>query len=81
MVPASSERLKHHGHLNSLITLRGVTAVGGLCYTIYLTHFQLMSAFEKALGGASFANYFPLNLLLHPRLLAPVLLAAGRGLC
>lgn len=60
---------------NRLLTLRWVTAVGGMCYTIYLTHFQLLSAFEKSFGGVSFGESFSLNLLLHVVLFVPVLLA------
>lgn len=60
---------------NRLLTLRWVTVVGGMCYTIYLTHFQLLSAFEKAFGGVSFTQSFSLNLLLHFVLFVPVLLA------
>jgi peptidoglycan/LPS O-acetylase OafA/YrhL len=60
---------------NRLLTLRWVTAVGGMCYTIYLTHFQLLSAFEKAFGGVSFTESFSSNLLLHVVLFVPVLLA------
>ena len=60
---------------NRLVTLRWATVVGGMCYTIYLTHFQLLSAFEKVCGGASFTKYFSLNLLLHTVMFAPILLA------
>jgi peptidoglycan/LPS O-acetylase OafA/YrhL len=62
---------------NKLVTSRWVTVVGGMCYTIYLTHFQLLSAFEKAFGGVSFTEHFSLNLLLHAALFTPVLLAFG----
>jgi peptidoglycan/LPS O-acetylase OafA/YrhL len=62
---------------NRLVTLRGVTVVGGMCYTIYLIHFQLLSAFEKVFGGASLTRHFSVNLLLHVVMFAPVLLAAG----
>jgi peptidoglycan/LPS O-acetylase OafA/YrhL len=63
---------------NRLITVRWVTVVGGMCYTIYLIHFQLLSAFEKVCGGgASLTRHFSLNLLLHVALFTPVLLASG----
>lgn len=62
---------------NRLVTLRGVTVVGGMCYTIYLIHFQLLSAFEKAFGRVSFTEHFSVNLLLHLLLFAPVLLASS----
>jgi peptidoglycan/LPS O-acetylase OafA/YrhL len=60
-----------------LVTLRWVTVVGGMCYTIYLTHFQLLSAFEKVFGGVSFTEGFALNLLLHVALFTPALLAVA----
>lgn len=62
---------------NRLVTLRGVTVVGGMCYTIYLIHFQLLSAFEKAAGRVSLTSHFSVNLLLHFLLFAPVLLAVS----
>jgi peptidoglycan/LPS O-acetylase OafA/YrhL len=62
---------------NRLVTSRWVTVVGGMCYTIYLTHFQLLSVFEKVFGGASFTERFSLNLLLHVALFTPVLLASS----
>jgi peptidoglycan/LPS O-acetylase OafA/YrhL len=62
---------------NRLVTLRWATVVGGMCYTIYLTHFQLLSAFEKVCGGVSFTRHFSLNLLLHAALFAPILLASS----
>lgn len=62
---------------NRLVTLRGVTVVGGMCYTIYLIHFQLLSAFEKVSGGASFTRHFSVNLLLHVVMFTPVLLASA----
>lgn len=62
---------------NRVLTNRWLTAVGGMCYTIYLIHFQLLSAFEKAAGGLSFTDHFGTNLLLHCALFAPVVLAFG----
>lgn len=62
---------------NRLVTSRWVTVVGGMCYTIYLIHFQLLSAFEKLFGGVSFTEHFSLNLLLHAALFTPVLLASS----
>jgi peptidoglycan/LPS O-acetylase OafA/YrhL len=62
---------------NRLVTLRGVTVVGGMCYTIYLIHFHLLSAFEKAFGGVSLTRHFSVNLLLHVVTFAPVLLASA----
>lgn len=62
---------------NRLVTSRWVTVVGGMCYTIYLTHFQLLSAFEKVFGGVSFSERFSLNLLLHVALFTPILLASS----
>lgn len=62
---------------NKAVTLRGVTVVGGMCYTIYLIHFQLLSAFEKAFGSVSLTSHFFLNLLLHLALFVPVLLTCS----
>jgi peptidoglycan/LPS O-acetylase OafA/YrhL len=60
---------------NRLLTLRPVTVVGGMCYTIYLVHTQLISAFEKALGPVAFTRHFSVNLAAHLLLFAPALLA------
>ena len=62
---------------NFLVTRRWVTVVGGMCYTIYLVHFQLLSAFEKAFRGVSLTDNFTVNMLLHLLLFLPVLLAAS----
>lgn len=62
---------------NRVLTNRWLTAVGGMCYTIYLVHFQLLSAFEKAAGGLALTNGFAANLLLHTLLFAPVVLLLG----
>jgi peptidoglycan/LPS O-acetylase OafA/YrhL len=59
---------------NFLCTRPWATVVGGMCYTIYLIHTQLISAFEKALGPVAFTRHFSVNLLAHALLLAPVLL-------
>lgn len=59
---------------NTFFTRRPVTVVGGMCYTIYLVHAPLMSAFEKAVGPVSLTPHFVVNLLLHGLLFAPVLL-------
>lgn len=62
---------------NQLLTRRWATTVGGMCYTIYLVHLQLLSAFEKALGPVSFTGHFAVNLLAHALLFLPVLLAGS----
>lgn len=62
---------------NRVLTNRWLTVVGGMCYTIYLIHFQLLSAFEKTAGSLGLTDSFALNLLLHTLLFAPVVLACG----
>ncbi|HEV3470233.1 MAG TPA: acyltransferase [Pyrinomonadaceae bacterium] len=62
---------------NRLVTRPWVTVIGGMCYTIYLIHFQLLSAFEKTLGRVSLTDLFSVNLLVHALLFAPVLLAGS----
>ncbi len=62
---------------NFFVTRRWVTVVGGMCYTIYLIHFQLLSAFEKALRGVSFTDSFTVNMVLHLLLFIPLMLAAS----
>lgn len=62
---------------NRLFTLAPVTVVGGMCYTIYLIHFQLLSAFEKAAGRLALTDHYWVNLLAHAALFAPVLLVSS----
>lgn len=62
---------------NLFFTRRPVTVVGGMCYTIYLVHFVLLSAFEKSVGPLALTRHFAANLLLHVLLFAPVLLACS----
>jgi peptidoglycan/LPS O-acetylase OafA/YrhL len=62
---------------NRLLTLRWVTVVGGMCYTIYLTHLLLLALFERALGPVALTRHFWVNLCLHTLLFAPALLACA----
>jgi peptidoglycan/LPS O-acetylase OafA/YrhL len=59
---------------NRLFRNKFITAVGGMCYTIYLFHYQLITAvlrFSKRLHpGGSFDAYFAVQLLVY----APILL-------
>ena len=59
---------------NSLFRNQVVTTVGGMCYTIYLFHYQLIPAvlrFSKAFHlGSGFDAYFALQFLIY----APILL-------
>ncbi len=62
---------------NRIFTNRWITVVGGMCYTIYLIHFQIISAMERLIGELSWTSSFGLNLLLHLGVLAPILLVSS----
>jgi peptidoglycan/LPS O-acetylase OafA/YrhL len=51
-----------------------LTKVGGMCYTIYLIHFPLISFFGKLIQSISFTRYFSINLLLQAALIYPLVL-------
>ena len=61
-----------------LLSLPAVTAIGGMCYSIYLVHFQLISLFGRITKDLPFSNVFWQNLLIQGLVVGlPVLLLSS----
>jgi len=61
---------------NAVVRLRWVVIVGGMCYTIYLYHVQLIAqSFVRTAWLSSPARPFALDFLLQALLIVPVVLA------
>lgn len=58
---------------NRVFTNRWITTIGGMCYTIYLIHSQIISFMEKLLPRIAFTSYFSINLIVHFLVLLPFL--------
>lgn len=66
----------YHGKF-SLRMLRNpwITAIGGMCYTIYLIHLPLIEGLIRLTKHLTFTNIFSINLLLQFLLMTPIILA------
>lgn len=60
----------------SVLRLRLLTTIGGMCYTIYLLHYPLMSAMSRVTGRISAGSYGA-NLVLQSAIILPVLLVVA----
>jgi peptidoglycan/LPS O-acetylase OafA/YrhL len=60
---------------NRVLTNRWVTTIGGMCYTIYLFHYPLVSLVGKATRGVWLHAPYWVNLALQGALVLPVVLA------
>jgi peptidoglycan/LPS O-acetylase OafA/YrhL len=59
---------------NRWVTSPWITAIGGMCYTIYLIHLPIIEALYPLTKSVWFTNYFAPNLLLQLLILGPVIL-------
>lgn len=60
--------------INKLITLPWITAIGGMCYTIYLIHLPIMEFLIKYTSAVSLTNSYTINFIVQFLLVAPVLM-------
>jgi len=60
--------------VNRFITNRWVTAIGGMCYTIYLIHLPLAEFLVVLTKRIHVTDYFGVNLLLQLMITLPVIL-------
>ena len=66
------------GWCRKLLSLPMVTAIGGMCYSIYLVHFQLISLLGRITKDLPFSNVFWQNLLIQGIVIGlPVLLLSS----
>jgi peptidoglycan/LPS O-acetylase OafA/YrhL len=66
------------GELTSqLFSNRWVTTIGGMCYTIYLIHYQLISLFGRLLQRVRWSDDFGLHLLTQSLLLIPPVIVSS----
>jgi peptidoglycan/LPS O-acetylase OafA/YrhL len=60
-------------HVRRLLTQRLLTVIGGMCYTIYLIHFQLISFVGWLFPPVKVSDHFSINYLLELLIILPVL--------
>ena len=60
--------------VNRFVTLPWITAIGGMCYSIYLIHLPLIEFFIRVTKNIAVTHIFTVNYLIQFVLLAPVLL-------
>ena len=53
----------------NILKYKLIANIGGMCYSIYLIHFQIMSIFGKLLFRIQFSNYSFLNLSIYAGIL------------
>jgi len=66
----------YHGRISlKFLRNRWITAIGGMCYTIYLIHLPLVEGLVRLTKHITFTNIFSINLLLQVLLMTPIILA------
>ncbi|MCB0493076.1 MAG: acyltransferase [Cyclobacteriaceae bacterium] len=60
--------------VNKFFTLPWITAIGGMCYTIYLIHLPIIEFFIKYSKEIQVSEIFSINFIIQLLLLIPVLL-------
>lgn len=63
--------------LHALFSQRGFVLIGGMCYTIYLYHFLMISAVGRFTIGLPAGSTFTGNYLLQAALVCPLVIAAS----
>ncbi|WP_188750693.1 acyltransferase family protein [Parapedobacter defluvii] len=61
-------------YVNTFLTNRWITSIGGMCYTIYLIHLPLAELFIRITKHFQISNSYGLNLLVQLLLYIPVVL-------
>jgi len=64
----------HSVWVNRWVTNRWVTAIGGMCYTIYLIHLPLAEFLIRITKNIHITNYFTVNLLVQLLIAIPIIL-------
>ncbi|HEY9007945.1 MAG TPA: acyltransferase [Ohtaekwangia sp.] len=65
--------------LNRFFTLPWITAIGGMCYTIYLLHLPFIEFFVRVTKNIVVTHSFTINYLVQLLLITPFLLAVSIG--
>ena len=60
--------------VNTFVTNRWVTAIGGMCYTIYLIHLPLSELLIRATERMHITDHFAINLLMQLLVTLPIIL-------
>lgn len=58
---------------NKFLTLPWITAIGGMCYTIYLVHLPIIEFLIKYTKAFSFTNLFIVNFIIQFLIIVPVI--------
>jgi peptidoglycan/LPS O-acetylase OafA/YrhL len=64
-------------YVTHLLTRPLLTVIGGMCYTIYLIHFQIIAFVIRLLPPFKISNYFYVNYLLQLPIFLLVIMAAS----
>jgi peptidoglycan/LPS O-acetylase OafA/YrhL len=62
-------------YFNKFLCNRWITAIGGMCYTIYLVHLPLAELFVKVSKHLHITNSYTVNLLVQACLFMPIVFA------
>lgn len=60
--------------VNKFLTLPWITAIGGMCYTIYLIHLPIIEALIKFTSKVYWTDIFTVNVALQGLILVPIVL-------
>jgi len=60
--------------INKVFTNIWVITIGGMCYTIYLWHYQIISLLGRFTKYLAFTKYYSVNILLQSIIIVPILL-------
>lgn len=63
--------------VNRFLTLPWITAMGGMCYTIYLIHLPIIELFIRFSKAIHVTDFFTINFLIQLILLIPILLTVS----
>lgn len=60
---------------NRFISLPWITAIGGMCYTIYLIHLPIIEFLTRYTKSFQITSYFSVNFLLQLMIIGPIIVA------
>lgn len=63
--------------INRFFSNRWVSAIGGMCYTIYLIHLPFLELFIRLTRNWQFTNSFTINYLIQAAICLPILLTVS----
>jgi len=64
-------------YVNIFLTNRWITAIGGMCYTVYLIHLPLAELFIRVMKHIQVSDSYAINLLVQLAFFLPLVLVVG----